>query len=85
MNTHFERHMLFKFLAKNFPITRVKHNGRFRRGIKFDDGQVYLCSDKNAMIRLKYLLIDVLRETFLVDDTTCLAVLDNFLQVQEIG
>lgn len=74
-----------KFLIKNFPISRIKYNGRFRRGIKFDNGKTYLCSDHNAMINLKYLLMDVLKETFLVDDTTCLVVLDNFLQVQEIG
>lgn len=77
--------MLLKFLNQCFPVARVKHNGRFRRAIIFDDGVTYLYSDQRAMIALKYKLMNVLKETFLADDTICLAVLDNFLKVEEQG
>jgi hypothetical protein len=74
-----------KFLVRSFPISRIKHNGRFRRAIVFDDGEVFLCSDNNRLIELKYKLMVVLKETFLVDDTICIIVLNNFLQIEELG
>ena len=72
-----------KFLHRNFPVSRVKYNGRFRRGIIFDDGEVYLYSDPKHMVSIKYKLINVLRETFLVNDDVCLIVLDHFLRTNE--
>lgn len=77
--------MLMKFLVRNFPVSRIKHNGRFRRAIVFDGGDIYLCSDQNRLIELKYKLMVVLKETFLVDDSTCIIALDNFLQIEELG
>lgn len=85
MNKMFEYNMLMKFLSRNFPVSRFKHNGRFRRAIVFDDGDVYLYSDQKHMVVLKYKLMVVLKETFLADDTICLTVLDNFLQLEELG
>ena len=79
------QHILTKFLVRHFPVSRIKHNGRFRRAIVFDDGEVYLCSDHNRLIELKYKLMNVLKETFLVDDTICIIVLSNFLQIEELG
>jgi hypothetical protein len=85
MNEKSEVHMLSKFLVRNFPVSRIKHNGRFRRAIIFDDGEIYLYAEQKHMIALKYKLMNVLKETFLVNDTICLAVLDNFLQLDELG
>jgi len=85
MNLSVEKNMLLKFLSRNFPVSRVKYNGRFRRAIMFDDGEAYLCSDQQRMVALKYKLIVVLKETFLSDDSICIAVLDNFLQTEELG
>lgn len=76
--------MLMKFLTRNFPVSRIKHNGRFRRAIVFDDGTIYLYSDQKQMIALKYKLMGVLKDTFLANDSICLAVLDSFLQLDEL-
>jgi hypothetical protein len=83
MNLAFEKNMLFKFLTRNFPVSRIKHNGRFRRAIVFDDGEVYLCSDPKAMNELKHKLVDILKKTFILDESICRIVLDNFLQIGE--
>ena len=83
MRLAFEKNMLLKFLSRNFPVSRIKHNGRFRRAIIFDDGEVYLCSDSKAMNILKAKLTQTLKETFILDESICRIVLDNFLQTTE--
>jgi hypothetical protein len=72
--------LMSKFLVKNYPITRVKHNTRFRRGILFDDGREYILGDQNQFMTLRFKLIQILKMLFLSDEQTCIIVVNKFLK-----
>lgn len=74
--------LICKYLEKTYPISRVKHNTRFRRGILFDDGRTYILGDKLQLTTLKFKLIESLKFIFLCDETTCHLVVDNLLKTK---
>lgn len=45
--------IVVNFIQKNYTVSRVKHNMRFRRAIIFDDGQVHLLADEPTTRAIK--------------------------------
>jgi hypothetical protein len=72
--------LMSKFLIKFYPISRVKHNMRFRRGILFDDGREYILGDANQYMMLRFKLIETLKMLFLSDEQTCIIVINKYLK-----
>jgi len=70
---------MLKFLERNYPISRLKHNGRFKRGIVLDNGEAFLLSSTQHNNQLKYRLVEILMKVFSCDEPTSRAVLSNFL------
>lgn len=44
--------LMFNFLDENYPITKIKHKKRFKRGINID-GKEFTLPNDNAMVALE--------------------------------
>jgi hypothetical protein len=53
MITEKDLELVKKYLQMNYPVQRLKHNGKFKRAILFDSGKTYMLSDKNDKPYLK--------------------------------
>jgi len=73
--------MMFKFLERNYPVSRVKYKMRFRRAIVLDDGSTYILSDESAQTQLMFRLFDILNQVFNCDEVTTRLVLNSFLRL----
>lgn len=71
--------MMIKFIRRYYPISRYKVKDRFKRGILFDDGHIYLLSDKIEMNTLYSKLINILKIVFGCDTEICKLVLSQVL------
>jgi hypothetical protein len=80
-NEHIKQ-MMFKFLERNYPVSRVKMKKRFKRAVIMDDGNVYLLGDDTQFLTLQHKLMDVLENVFSVDDKTNVDVLKKFLHLK---
>ena len=74
--------LMAKFLAKNYPVKRVKHNMRFKRAIVTDNGSVFFLSDLSSHNHLRMQLTEILKSVFACDDLTAGPILDNFLPLK---
>lgn len=82
MSDEFSNNMMLRFLERNYPISRIKTNMRFRRGIMLDDGQAYLLGDDIQFLSLQLRLMDVLFKVFNLDEKSNRAVLKTFLHLK---
>lgn len=73
---------MLKFLERNYPVSRVKHNMRFKRAITLDDGVSYFLSDETSHIQLKLQLDQILRTVFYCDETKRKTALKIFLNIK---
>lgn len=80
--TDIEKDMMLKFLQRNYPTHRLKHNMRFKRTIVLDDGQYYFLSDKEHQAKLFYNLLDTLRIIFYPDEDLNRIVVKEFLHLK---
>ena len=74
-----DKKMMFKFIERNYPVTRIKHGKRFRRAIIADSGNVYILGEMGSHNRLKFELYETLRQVFVCEDFIINIVLDTFL------
>lgn len=72
---------MLKFLERNYPVSRVKLNLRFKRAIVLDNGGAFILSEPSHVSQLKFQLVDVLTKVFSCDEAISRAVLDNFLRL----
>ena len=82
MYTEIDKKLMFKFLERNYPVTRIKHNMRFRRAIQLDNGQTFILGEQGSHIQLKFQLVDILKQVFDCDEIICKSVLDSFLPIK---
>ncbi len=78
----FDTNIMLRFLERNYPVSRIKHNMRFKRAIILDDGVPYFLSDENSHIQLRLHLDQILRTVFSCDDTTRKIVVKSFLNIK---
>ena len=76
-----EKQLIFKFLERNFPVVRIKHDRHFRRAIILDDGTPFLLGDGSQRYKLKFRLLETLTNVFSYDQDVNSAILDNFLRL----
>ena len=70
-----------KFLERNYPVSRIKDNMRFKRAIILDNGISYLLGDATAHIQLRLQLNQILKTVFYCDENTSRTVLKKFLNL----
>lgn len=74
---------MFSFLHKNYPIVRLKKDGKFKRAIMFDDGISYLVAEKIHNIALANKLIPTLKKVFDCDDIIARIIVYSFLNIDQ--
>jgi hypothetical protein len=64
MITEKDLELIQKYLNRNYPVQRLKHKGKFKRAIIFDDGRTYMLSNKNDKPFLKKEMISSIEIVF---------------------
>ena len=64
MITEKDLELIQKYLNKNYPVQRLKYNGKFKRAILFDNGNTYLLSNNNDKPYLKKEMIKTIETIF---------------------
>lgn len=77
-----EKDLMLRFLQRNYPTQRLKHNMRFKRTIILNDGQFYHLSGRENQTRLFYGLLDILRIVFCPDENLSRNVVKEFLHIK---
>jgi hypothetical protein len=77
-----DKTMIFKFLYRHYPVTRVKYNMRFKRGITLDNGLDYVFSDENQLREIKFQLITTIMTIFYCSDVTAKNMVINYLNLK---
>lgn len=72
--------MMLKFLNKNYPVSRIKRNQRFKRGIIVENG-TYAISDKRELVILQHALVKILMIVFSCDEIFGMMVVSSFLRL----
>lgn len=70
--------LIIKFIQRNYPVSRIKTNNRFKRGIVFDDG-AYLFSDGTMQIKTR--LIGILKKVFDCQTNEAIEIIDKALNI----
>jgi hypothetical protein len=56
--------LIQKYLNSNYPVQRLKYDGKFKRAILFDNGKTYLLSNKNDKPYLKKEMVTAIETIF---------------------
>lgn len=76
-----DKQMMLNFLEKAYPVSRVKYNMRFKRGIILDCG-VYLLGDELQKKALHFKLSEIISLVFDCDSVTSSAIVNCFLKIK---
>lgn len=78
-----DKAMMLKFLKNNYPVIKVKVNGKFNRAITVDLGMSFLLNNKMQVMILQQQLFIKLKYIFNFDDDVfCLTVLNYYLNLK---
>ncbi len=64
MMTKKDLELIQKYLNRNYPVQRLKYDGKFKRAILFDNGKTYLLSNKNDKPYLKKEMVTAIETIF---------------------
>lgn len=76
-----DKELILKFLTKNYPVYRIKHNVYFKRAIILDDN-TYFLSDEKSLKTLYFKLLDILKIVFSTNKKINEDVLKIFLHLK---
>lgn len=82
MTNDYLKSKMLKFLENHYPVSRVKYENRFKRGIVLDGGEVFILNDDFSYLQLQIKLFDILTLVFDTDEKTTLDVLIAFLHLK---
>lgn len=77
-----DKNMIIKFLYRHYPVTRVKYNGRFKRGITLDNGNDYIFNDSYQINQIKCQLISNVMTVFYCNDITAKSIVMSYLNLK---
>ena len=72
--------IMVQFILRHYPIVRIKHNNRFKRGIILDSGLEYLLINSNTHL-VKEKLLAILKTVFNCDDSVAYDVLKKTINL----
>jgi hypothetical protein len=64
MVTEKDLQLIQRYLNRNYPVERLKINGKFKRAIIFDNGRTYLLSNINDKPYLKKEMVTAIETVF---------------------
>ena len=64
MITEKDLKMIQKYLNSNYPVQRLKYNGKFKRAIILDNGNIYMMSNINDKPYLKKEMVSTIEIVF---------------------
>jgi hypothetical protein len=73
--------LMFSYLYKNYPVVRLKYNGKFKRSIIFDDGCVFYIGDNTHKTIFVEKFVSNLSNVFNCDETIARIVVKKFLNI----
>lgn len=75
-------HLIINYLQKNYPVIRLKHNGKFKRSIILDDGTTHHFNDitHNPILIMKF--IDSVCKIFCCEESTARIIVKKFLNIK---
>lgn len=77
--TEIDKKLVRDFLTLNYPISRVKHEHRFKRAIVLDSGETFFLSEVNTRQYLKLKLVEILHVIFSFNVMFLKEMVDSFL------
>lgn len=80
MFTDIDKYIIYKFLERNYPVKRIKHNMKFKRAIIIDGGLMYFFNKNDlSKSQLKDKLTEILKKNLCYDEIIIRIVLNDFL------
>lgn len=70
--------LITSFLNRNFPVTRVKYNYKFKRAIIINS-KIYLVNGQDSLSIIAPKLIKIVKDVFNYDESTSIEIINNFL------
>lgn len=77
-----DEYIILKFLKRSYPITRVKHAKKFKRGIILNN-TTYLIGNESSKLQLQFKLIDKLNLIFGYPKDKSEIILNKFLNLKK--
>ena len=77
-----DKTMINNFLYRYYPVTRVKYNMRFKRGITLDNGLNYIFNDESHLREIKNQLITTIMTVFYCNDVTAKTIVMTYLNLK---
>ena len=77
-----QKELMLKFLFKNYPVYRIKHNMKFKRAIILDNNNMFLLSNKFESKELYTQLLKIIQTVFSADEKINKDVLKTFLNLK---
>ena len=65
-------------MERNYHVSRVKIQNRFKRGVILDNGSVFLLGDKRSYQQIKPIVIKNLSDIFYIKDEYLRQIVDEF-------
>ena len=76
-----EKRLMLRFLELNYPVSRIKINGRFKRAIVLENDAAFILGNNSNLLQLQYNLFETLLLVFNCDEATARGVLYNYLNL----
>jgi hypothetical protein len=74
-----DKRLVIKYMERNYQVTRVKINNRFKRAIVLENNLPFFLSDKNSIQHLKSVIIQNLALIFYLEPKSLSKIVDEFL------
>jgi hypothetical protein len=72
--------LIQKYLNRNYPVQRLKYDGKFKRAILFDNGKTYLLSNKNDKPYLKKEMVTTIETIFGFNSEETILLVSQYLK-----
>jgi hypothetical protein len=80
MMTKKDLELIQKYLNRNYPVQRLKYDGKFKRAILFDNGRTYLLSNKNDKPYLKKEMVTTIETIFGFNSEETILLVSQYLK-----
>lgn len=73
------KRLVKKYMERNYQVTRIKLNNRFKRAIVLENNTPFFLSDKNSIQHLKSVMLNNLSLIFYLEPQFLSKIVDEFL------
>lgn len=79
MYTDLDKEIILKFLKRNYPISRIKQNMRFKRAIILENGKTYFLCEDGDKLNMKRDITETIKKIFPFDDKFIGSTINSFI------